>query len=60
MANLRSWLMQLGNHGAIRNAAIAVAERRALEARLEATARRLGEVRDSEWATATRHRGVAS
>jgi hypothetical protein len=41
MANdLRTWLLQLGNDGAARNAAAACAERRAAEARANAVARR--------------------
>jgi hypothetical protein len=37
---LTSWLLQLGNAGAARNAAAACAERRALEARNEAMMRK--------------------
>jgi hypothetical protein len=38
--DLRTWLLQLGNDGAARNAAAACAERRAAEARVAAVARR--------------------
>lgn len=60
MAKFGSWLLKLGNDGAIRNAATAVAHRRALDARAEAAARRLGEVRGNEWTTTGRRSGVAS
>lgn len=43
MATFGQWLMQLGNAGAVRNAAASVAERRAAEARLRATMRRFDE-----------------
>ena len=37
---LASWFVQLGNAGAVRNAATAVAQRRAAEARADALLRR--------------------
>jgi hypothetical protein len=43
MASLGEFLLKLGNAGAIRNAAASVAERRAAEARLNATVRRFSE-----------------
>jgi hypothetical protein len=42
---LTTWLLQLGNAGAARNAAAACAERRAKDARAEAMLRRFNEFR---------------
>lgn len=60
MATFGDWLLKLGNSGAVRNAAVVVAERRAAEMRVEAAVQRLSEVRGNEWAAATRRRGIAS
>jgi len=51
MPTLSSWLLRLGNAGAARNAAAACAERRAAEARAEATAKRF-----TETSAAVQHR----
>ena len=47
MATFADWLVKLGNAGAVRNAAASVAERRAAEARLNATMRRFNETRST-------------
>lgn len=61
MASIGQWLLQLGNAGAIRNAAASVAERRALEARTNATVRRFNlEVGRREGSAASARGGVAS
>lgn len=60
MATIGQWVVQLGNAGAIRNAAVSVAERRALEARLDATMRRFSEEVRDERSTPGLRGGVAS
>ena len=48
---LTTWLLQLGNAGAARNAAAACAERRAMDARIDAVMRRFTEIRTPQQKT---------